>query len=115
MTARNLISRVLIFIGVGAMVVGIVDPIEGSFVILPGSGLVAFGAFLGRSRRRWRLFWAFVLVSLGVGAMFVMSEIGGVGGNSGHSNWWMLTALPYPVGWIMSLVTIIPALIEADE
>lgn len=31
------------------------DPLEGSLVILPGSGLVALGALLGHNRHRWSL------------------------------------------------------------
>ena len=34
------------------MLVGAIDPIEGSLLILPGSGLVALGTFLAQSERR---------------------------------------------------------------
>ena len=46
---------------------------------------------------------AFVLTAVGIGAMFGLSAVGGVGGSSGHSAWWLLTVVPYPVGWIMGL------------
>jgi hypothetical protein len=115
MTARILSSRILIYMGLVAMVIGVVDPLEGSFVILPGSGLVTLGAYIGRNRRRAQLFRSFILIAIGVGAMIVMSGFGGVGGKSGHSNWWLLTALPYPVGWVLSLAYLIPTLIEPSE
>jgi hypothetical protein len=49
MNARSIWSRVLIIVGSIAMLVGAVDPMEGSLIILPGSGLVALGTFLGRT------------------------------------------------------------------
>src|SRR5262245_36938510 len=33
----------------------------------------------------------------------LLSAIGGVGGNSGHSVWWALLLLPYLVGWSIDL------------
>ncbi len=95
------------------MVVGVLDPLEGAFVILPGSGVVAVGGFLGKSRYRGLLGWAFILIAVGVGAMVSMSMLGGIGGRSGRSMWWALFILPYPVGWIMGLVGIILRLIES--
>jgi hypothetical protein len=104
MNATIRASRILLIVGLLAMVIGAVDPLEGSLVILPGTGLVALGAFLGYSRHRALLFEAFVLVAIGVGALWGVSAIGGFGGNSGRSMWWALVLLPYPVGWIMGLV-----------
>ena len=97
-------SRNLIIVGLVAMVIGALDPLEGSLVILPGTGLVALGALLGHSRQRVLLNWSFVLAALGVGTMWGMSTLGGIGGNTGRSNWWALVLLPYPIGWIMGLV-----------
>jgi hypothetical protein len=100
-------------VGVLAMLVGAVDPLEGSLVILPGSGLVLLGTFLGKAERRaladW--LWAFGLITFGVGAMFVLSAFGGIGGKSGHSMWWGLLVLPYPVGWVMGIVSLASRLI----
>ena len=36
--------------------------------------------------------------------MFGMSALGGVGGTSGRSIWWILLCLPYPIGWVLGLV-----------
>ena len=46
---------------------------------------------------------AFSLIAAGVAAMFALSAVGGIGGRSGHSLWWGLLILPYPVGWLMAL------------
>ncbi len=104
MKARLLWSNILVFLGLIAMLVGALDPLEGSLVILPGSGLVALGAFLGHSQHRKFLAWSFVLVAIGVGALWGLSYVGGFGGNSGRSTWWALALIPYPVGWVMGLV-----------
>lgn len=72
------------------MLLGTVDPLEGSLLILPGSGLIALGNFLGKRQRgviRYWL-WVFGLIAVGVAAMFVLSAFGGIGGQSGHSMWW---------------------------
>jgi hypothetical protein len=104
MDAASRLSRILIIAGLVAMVVGAIDPLEGSLVILPGSGLVALGARLGNSPQRVFLYWSLVLVAVGVAALWGVSARGGLGGTSGGSNWWWLLLLPYPVGWIMGLV-----------
>ncbi len=113
MDKRKLWSRILCIIGIIAMTIGAVDPLEGSLIILPGSGLVAFSAFLGKSRHRKFVYWAFALTVIGMAAGLIVSMFGGVGGNTGRSYWWLLMALPYPVGWIMSLVGVVRVLIES--
>jgi hypothetical protein len=96
-------SRTLVMTGLVAMVIGAIDPLEGSIIILPGLGLVAAGALVGHSRHRALLCWSFGLAAAGVGALWGMSAIGGFGGNTGRSNWWALILLPYPIGWVMGL------------
>jgi hypothetical protein len=83
-------------------------------IILCGSGVVALGAFLGKRQRGVLLYWVgiFLLIAVGVGAMFVLSALGGIGGKSGHSMWWGVLILPYPVGWLMALAAAILALIR---
>jgi hypothetical protein len=105
MNARSIWSRILIVVGSIAMLVGALDPMEGSVVILPGSGLVALGTFLGQNGRRWIAYrvWVFILITIGVGAMWGLSRVGGFGGNSGRSMWWGVLILPYLIGWSMSI------------
>ncbi len=115
MNGRSRWSRILVVVGLIAMLIGAVDPLEGSLVILPGAGMVALGALLGNSRHRRFLSWSFVLVAVGVGALWGLSALGGIGGESGHSIWWGLVLLPYPVGWIMGLIGAIGRLREASR
>lgn len=97
-------ARILVIVGLVAIAIGVLDPLEGSLVILPGAALIALGAWLGKSRHRVLLYWAVVLVAVGVGALWGLSALGGVGGDTGRSMWWLLVLLPYPIGWIMGLV-----------
>ena len=103
MNVRKFCWQTLVIVGLVAMLLGAVDPMEGSLLILPGSALVAAGALLSNSPQRNALGGAFVLVAVGVGALFGLSAVGGVGGQSGHSMWWLLAVLPYPAGWLLGL------------
>ena len=87
------------------MLVGALDPMEGSLVILPGSGLVALGTFLGQNERRLIAYrvWVFILIAIGVGAFWGLNRVGGFGGNSGRSMWWGVLILPYLIGWSMGI------------
>lgn len=106
MKTRSSLARIVTIVGALAMMAGTVDPLEGSVLIVPGSGMIALGAFLGSTDRRWVRYWswAFLLIAMGVAAMFGLSTVGGIGGSSGHSLWWGLAILPYPIGWLMTLI-----------
>jgi hypothetical protein len=103
--ARSIWSRILVIIGSIAMLVGAVDPMEGALVSLGGSGLVALGTFMGQRERRLLAYRVavFILIALGVGAMWGLSNAGGFGGHSGRSMWWGVLILPYLVGWSMGI------------
>ncbi len=115
MNTRSLWSRVFTIVGAIAMLLGAFDPLEGSVVIIAGSFLVLIGAFLGQDSRQFRLFWTatFLLIAVGVGAMFALSAIGGIGGDSGRSMWWGALILPYPAGWILGIVSLLIGLIKS--
>ena len=96
-------SRRLVIAGLVLMIAGILDPLEGSVVILGGTALSALGAFRSGSRHRLPVA-ALVLTAVGVGALLGLSALGGVGGSSGRSLWWLLLCVPYPAGWMLGLV-----------
>lgn len=87
-----------------AMIAGAVDPLEGSVLILLGSGLVAFGVFLAREERHLVVYWTlvFALIAVGVAAMWGLTAVGGLGGSTGRSMWWSILLLPYLAGWTMA-------------
>jgi hypothetical protein len=96
--------KILLIIGFIGMLIGMVDPMEGSVVILAGSFLLAISAFLGKSKRSLIIYISFALIAVGVGMLFFLSSLGGVGGTSGRSIWWLLTVSPYPAGWILGII-----------
>lgn len=101
---RLVVAQVLVFLGLSAMVGGLLDPLEGSIVILVGIVLVTIGAAITHSRHTRLLGWSLAFVALGVGALWGLSALGGVGGTSGRSYWWGLLTLPYPIGSVAGLV-----------
>ena len=115
MKARETWSRILVIVGGIAMVAGALDPLEGSVVILAGSALVTLGTYLGDTGRSLLVYWIWVLllIAVGVGAMFGLSAMGGFGGTSGRSMWWGVPILPYPVGWIMGIVSLSIRLVKS--
>jgi hypothetical protein len=87
------------------MVLGSVDPMEGSAFILGGSVVLAAGMWVagetGAALRYW--FGVSGLIAVGVAALWGLSSIGGIGGGSGRSWWWGLLLVPYPVGWFLAV------------
>jgi len=100
MSKRTVWSRVVCALGAAAMLVGLIDPLDLSLVILGGSALIALGLVLARSGRTLITLAsiALALIAVGVVAMFFLTALGGVGGTSGRSGWWALVAAPYPLG-----------------
>lgn len=100
-------KRIIYVIGIVAFIIGALDPLEGSVVITAGSSLIALSTYLTRDRH-WKFFLAsLIMIITGVFFMFYFSSLGGFGGTSQLSWWWATLILPYPVGWLMSLVLLI--------
>ncbi len=98
--------NILYNLGVVAIVLGAIDPLEGSVVILAGSSLVAFASHIRMSSYRERFFLSFLLIFFGVAFLWYLSSLGGFGGDSDLSWGWGLLILPYPIGWLLALITI---------
>ena len=98
------LSRRFVIAGFILMLVGAVDPLEGSLVVLAGSALAAAAGCVGQRRRNRLPLIAVVLITIGVAALAVLSSIGGVGGTTGRSIWWLAICVAYPVGWVTGLV-----------
>ncbi|MCC7499639.1 MAG: hypothetical protein IT160_18810 [Bryobacterales bacterium] len=105
--------RILLVVGFTLMVLGSIDPLEGCVLILAGSVLCAFVSHRSASRHRRTVLLSTILITLGVAVLFLLTAMGGVGGNSTHSTWWLLLAAPYPLGWILGLITGVLCLREA--
>lgn len=98
-------ARVLAGAGLAALVIGTLDPLEGSVVILFGIGVLALESWWHATRYRGPLYSALALTAVGVAALWGLSAIGGFGGRTGRSSWWGLALLPYPIGWLIGLVS----------
>jgi hypothetical protein len=94
------------------MLVGAVDPLEGFLLILAGVPSAAIGAYFSQTRHRRILYWSTALVAIGVTAIIVFSQLGGIGGHSGNSLWWGVLFIPYPIGWLLGLIGAVFALKE---
>lgn len=115
MNRRATLSHVLVIVGGLAMLLGAIDPLEGSVVILAGGVLVLIGTILGRAERRLLSYWITTdaLIAVGVGAMFALTAIGGIGGSTGRSIWWGILLLPYGIGWIMGMANLSVRVVRA--
>lgn len=99
--------RIIYITGIAALIIGALDPMEGSVVIAAGSLLIAVTTYLKRDPH-WKIFGiAFIMIVIGVFFLFYLSSLGGFGGNSGLSWWWGILVLPYPVGWLMAIILLI--------
>lgn len=100
-------QRILYIIGIIALIIGAIDPLEGSILIVIGSALVALSTFLTHDKHRKIFLASLIMVVFGVGYMFYTSTLGGFGGPDNLSFWWALPILPYPLGWLITIVTLI--------
>lgn len=109
------IPRTLKITGIIALLAGIIDPLEGSFLILIGSILMTISAKLTDNyySNLWALCTAGIIV--GIIAMFYLSELGGIGGKSGLSLWWGILILPYPIGWLTMIITLLLLLFSSGK
>jgi hypothetical protein len=107
-----MLSKVLAILGLLAMLLGGLDPLEGSVVILPGVAVATLGAFLAHSRYTKLLCWALAAVAVGIGAMVLMGASGAFTGRRDHLMWWGLLIAPYPIGYLVGLIGAILRVVE---
>lgn len=88
-------------LGVVLVLLGTLDPLEGSVLVLAGSIVLAVASYgFGDPQHKWfRL--AAVLILIGVSALWILSAYGGFGAGSTLGYGWAVCILPYPVGWLI--------------
>lgn len=90
-------------VGVVAFIIGAIDPLEGSVLILAGSLIIAVTAYLLKDRH-WKIFTALLaMIIFGVFFLFYLSSLGGFGGTSELSWWYGALILPYPIAWLIGI------------
>jgi hypothetical protein len=112
MVAKAKWTRVIYFVGVVALIIGAIDPLEGSLLIIAGSALLALSAYVNSDRHSKIFTTSLIMIVIGVFFMFYFSSIGGFGGTSKLSWCWVLLILPFPIGWITIIVVLIRRAIE---
>ena len=100
-------EHILFIIGVVSFLLGTLDPLEGSGIIAFGSALMALSTYLKRDKYMKLFLSTFIMIVIGVFFLFYFSSLGGFGGRSKLSWWWGILILPYPIGWIMTIVILI--------
>ena len=103
----NLRTKLFYFAGIFGLIFGAIDPLEGSPIIIVGSILISLSSYLSHDKYRKKFIIASVLIIIGVSAMFILSVLGGFGGSSGLSPWWGLLIVPFPAGWLMTVIVLI--------
>lgn len=107
--------RVLYIAGIVGLIIGAIDPLEGSVVITAGSALLALSTYLSRDRH-WKYFLlSLILILIGVFFMFYFSSLGGFGGKSTLSWWWGILILPYPIGWLIAIILLITRAVKKKQ
>ena len=76
-------THVLFIIGVTTIVIGAIDPLEGSVLIIPGSLLLSYLTYKSRDRMRKGYLLASLLIVFGTSCMFYFSYLGGIGAGFG--------------------------------
>ena len=89
------------------LIVGTLDPMEGSVLIAFASVLAAIGARLDSDPEYSFFLYTAVAGVTGVFFLFFFSSLGGFGGQAGISWWWGLLVLPYPIAWLALIVLLI--------
>ncbi|HEX2926771.1 MAG TPA: hypothetical protein VHP38_11045 [Ruminiclostridium sp.] len=104
---KQKLTRMIHIAGVVALILGAVDPMEGSVVIAGGSVLLAIWAYLANDKYKGLFLTGMVLILTGVFFLFYFSARGGIGGSSSYSWKWGLLMIPYPLGWLMDAIVLI--------
>lgn len=107
--------RAIYIAGVVAIIIGTIDPLEGSVLIVAGSVLLSLTTYLNQNRF-WKIYFAaMVMIITGVICMFYFSSLGGFGGKSALSWWWITLVIPYPAGWLMCVITLLVELFNKKK
>jgi hypothetical protein len=98
--------RIAFIFGVVSLIIGVIDPLEGSVVIALGSMLLTFSTYM-QNDPHWKGYLAgSVMILTGVSFLFYFSTKGGFGESA--MSWWLgILVLPYPLGWLLSVILLI--------
>jgi hypothetical protein len=105
MKEKSILIRIIFIVGVIALIIGAIDPMEGSIAITAGSVCIALSTLLTRDRYRKIFLVAAIMILIGVFCLWYVSSLGGF--DPKHEWWWDALILPYPIGWLLSVSILI--------
>lgn len=100
-------KHIIYILGVTALIIGAISPLQGSILILFGSFLIMLSTYLTRDKHRKIFLSSFILILIGILAMFYISSFGGFEGIPSLLSWWVILMLPFPVGWLITVIVLI--------
>ena len=92
-------------IGIALVLLGSLDPMEGSLVINVGSIVIAICSWIQNNRWKWWSLTATSLITIGVVSLWTISSLGGFEPETEW--WWIFAILPYPAGWLATLMAFV--------
>ncbi|HML84909.1 MAG TPA: hypothetical protein PKE52_07105 [Bacteroidales bacterium] len=107
--------QILYYLGVTALLLGAIDPLEGSILIASGATLLTAVSLFKKDRHKTIFLLSTIGILLGVGLMWFFSSLGGFGGNSGRPMWYGVFLLPYPLGWLAIVITLLVRLFKPKK
>ena len=99
--------RLIHLTGLILLILGSLDPMEGSILIAVATVLFALRSRLNQEALHRKYMLTAVACVSGVAALFIISSFGGLGGEKGISWWWGLFILPYPLAWLTLIYLLI--------
>ncbi len=106
------ILRVIYIAGVVGIILGALDPLEGSILIAVGSVLLALSTWLKHDEQRITFLITSMMVVFGVSFLFILSSLGGFGKDAPLSWGWSILIAPYPLGWLTIILFLMYRLIK---
>lgn len=97
--------RIIYIIGVIALIIGALDPLEGSLVIDTGAVFIVLSSFLMQDRHRKVFLISAIMIFVGVFSLWLVSSLGGY--DPKREWWWNVLIIPYPLGWVIFIVTLV--------
>jgi hypothetical protein len=86
---------------------------EGSLAIAAGSIMIASSTMLWKDSYRGVFVVSAIMILIGVFSLWFVSSLGGF--DPKREWWWTAFIIPYPIGWLISIVTLIVRLIRKPK
>lgn len=105
--------RIIYIIGVVALIIGALDPMEGSVLIALGALLTTITTFIAKDRHYRFFLVAGIMILFSVAMLWYVSALGGF--DPKKQWWWLIILIPYPVGWLMEIILLIVRAFSSPE